>query len=125
MSRELEVVNLRDFHSASVLVKRLGGKQIFSIDIILEDVTFELNKEIDSSELIELFSDKVGEGDFEIENEGKTIRFGQFMDEVVLTNGGEELAIIHRLAQFQDRIDNIFSCRMKIYMFLQPIGIQA
>lgn len=125
MSRELEVVNLRDFHSASVLVKRLGDKQIFSIDIILEDVTFELNKEIDSSELIELFSDKVGEGDFEIENEGKTIRFGQFMDEVVLTNGGEELAIIHRLAQFQDRIDNIFSCRMKIYMFLQPIGIQA
>lgn len=125
MSRELEVVNLRDFHSASVLVKRLGDKQIFSIDIILEDVTFELNKENDSSELIELFSDKVGEGDFEIENEGKTIRFGQFMDEVVLTNGGEELAIIHRLAQFQDRIDNIFSCRMKIYMFLQPIGIQA
>lgn len=125
MSRELEVVNLRDFHSASVLVKRLGVGQVFCIDILLEDVVFELTKETNSSDWKELFSNKVEDYEVEITRNGTRVRFIETMNDGPITYQGDDIKDIHKLAEYQDNIENIFGSRLKIYMFLQPIGIQA
>ena len=125
MSKELEVVNLRDFHSASVLVKRLGEKQVFCIDVLLEDVEFDLRDETTSSDWKELFSNKVEDHEFYVSNSGSKVKFIETMGEGPITYKDEDIKDIHKLAEYQDNIDNIFRSKLKIYMFLQPIGIQA
>jgi hypothetical protein len=120
---QLDLIKVKDFTSASNVIKRIDHNTIFSVDVYLGDVKMILPGAT-KKEIIEAFSNRITEDEIEIDEEIPLIfYFDPELDQFQLTNADDTINDIHKMAALEQKYD----CRpdyLIIAIFLAPEGVE-
>jgi hypothetical protein len=121
---QLDLIKVKDFTSASNIVKRIDLNKIFSIDVYLGDVQMILKPGATKKEIVEAFSNRITENDITIDDEIPYIySFDPDLDGFVLTNAEDTIDDIYKMAALEQKHD----CLPKyliVAIFLAPEGVE-